>query len=156
MCACCRYKPRGWEAVKCVAIRANVAIFNPKAFYKGNRCAVWKVVLDVGMEAVHIAFWMVIASNPVTAGGAIALSTALGPGVMGKILFRSGNTLPPFDFGVQRGIIRVCAQEPRKQNAPTWGKAHVSAHVFNKKTKTKYTTHYAYVSGTSGRFPRRR
>lgn len=67
------FKPTGWEAVKCVAIKTTVALFNPIDFYRGNKCLVWKTVIATGIEAVNAAIWIALLSNPGTGIATIVL-----------------------------------------------------------------------------------
>ena len=82
------FKPSGWEAIKCLLAKTQVAVFNPVAFYKGNRCTIWKFVISAGISAVNTAIWLLIASNPLSLTGAVVLRATLSTGFIGRAFYK--------------------------------------------------------------------
>ena len=71
-----------------IMLRAD-AVLLLQAYYRGNKCQIWTYVLDVGGEALAVAFWMVLISNPATAFVTMSVgSSALSLGMVGRLFFQ--------------------------------------------------------------------
>ena len=127
------FKPKGWEAVKCLAVRAKVAVLNPIDFYRGHRCQVWKAVIGTSLEAVNTAITLALLSNPGTGLITVVLrgSTGLGLGSVARMVVKYASRAVQFHpHGGQSDFVWLSARTPhgayvrrasRNRIDPPWG-----------------------------------
>ena len=80
------FKPKGWEAVKCLVAQAGIALRFPLQVYRGHRCEIWRSVIGLGLEAVSIAVSITLFANPAVGVALITVMKTMNHAGAGKLL----------------------------------------------------------------------